>query len=69
MAHTETTAAYPSHVRALFSDRAASFSLAQNATLTDLIDRLDDAGGWGAGSPTAVFLRFGSSRNDLARSL
>lgn len=58
MEHPETTAAYSTHVRALFSDHAAAFSLAKGATLADLIDRLDDAGGWGAGTPTAVFLQF-----------
>jgi hypothetical protein len=65
MERTETTA---NRVRALFSDHAASFSLAKGATLIDLIDRLDDAGGWGAGSPTAVFLQFGAARNDHAQS-
>jgi hypothetical protein len=68
MDHVETTAANATHVRALFSDRAASFDLAKDATLTDLIDRLDSVGGWGSGAPTAVFLQFGNPRVGLNRS-
>ena len=57
MEHLDT-AVSASKVRALYAGHAASFSLEKGATLTDLIDRLDDAGGWGAGSPTAIFLQF-----------
>lgn len=62
MEHLDT-AVSASKVRALYAGHAASFSLEKGATLTDLIDRLDDAGGWGAGSPTAIFLQFDTPRS------
>ena len=69
MDNVETTNAYPNRVRVLFSDHAAAFSLANGATMSDLIDRLDDAGGWGSGSLMAAFLQFGTSHQHQTWSL
>ena len=58
MEHMESNAAHSTHVRALFSGHAASFTLANSATLMDLVARINDAGGWDAGALTAIFLQF-----------
>jgi hypothetical protein len=51
-----------SQVRALFADRAQSFSLASGATFADLAARLEHLGKWQRGLPHAIFLKFGAAR-------
>ena len=51
----------PSHVTAVFDDRALSFILAKGATLEELSERLADLGQRHSRRPVAVTVKFGSS--------
>ena len=66
MARLDSKATSPSQVRVLYPDHAAVFTLKQGATLTDLAEQLDRAGGWGDDAPTAVFMQFSTQRQPLA---
>ncbi len=62
MQSTHSEAPLASQVMALFADRALSFNLAKDATFAELADRLDHLGEWHTGTPTAVYLKFGTAR-------